>query len=70
LTKDGVDMSHSIYNAERGTHLKIVVVGLLFAVVVAAVGKFARVSDLDLGTEPLVRAGHATVVTGRLPAVR
>jgi hypothetical protein len=63
-------MSHSIYNADRGTHLKIVVVGLLFAVVVVAVAKFARVSDLDLGTEPLVRAGRATVVTGHLPAVQ
>ena len=60
--KTGDRMSHSIYSADRGTHLKIVVVGLPFAVVVVAVGKFARVSDLE--------AGHATVVTGHLPAVR
>jgi hypothetical protein len=63
-------MNHSIYSADRRTHLKIVVVSLLCAILVAAVGTFARVSDIDLGTTQLVKAGAPTAVTGRLPDVR
>jgi hypothetical protein len=62
-------MNHSIYSADRRTHLKIVVVGLLCATLVAAIGTFAHVSDVDLGT-PLVKAGQPTTVTGQLPAIR
>lgn len=40
-------MNHSLYGADRSTHLKIVVVGFLCAVVVAAVGMYARVGDDD-----------------------
>jgi hypothetical protein len=43
-------MNHSMYSADRGTHLRIVVVALACAIVVAAVGIFSRVSALDLGT--------------------
>jgi hypothetical protein len=63
-------MNHSLYSADRSTHLKIVVVGILCATVVAAVGTFARVSTLDLGTAPLVKAGQPTAITGQLPAIR
>ena len=63
-------MNHSMYSADRRTHLKIVVVGLLCATLVAAVGIFAHVSDLDLGTAPLVKAGQPTTVSGRLPVIR
>jgi hypothetical protein len=63
-------MNHSMYNADLRTHLKIVVVGLLCATLVAAVGIFARVSDVDLGTAPLYKAGQATAVSGHLPAIR
>jgi hypothetical protein len=63
-------MNHSIYSANRATHLKIVVVGLLCAVLVAAIGTFAHISDVDLGTTQLVKAGQPTAVTGRLPDVR
>jgi hypothetical protein len=63
-------MNHSIYSADRRTHLKIVVVALLCATVVAAVGVFANVRDLDLGTAPLVKAGQPTTVSGKLPAIR
>jgi hypothetical protein len=63
-------MNHSIYSADRTTHLKIVVVGLLCAVLVAAIGTFAHVSDVDIGTTQLVKAGQPTAVTGRLPDVR
>ena len=51
-------MNHSMYSADRRTHLKIVVIGLLCATIVAAVGIFARFSDVDLGTTPLVKAGQ------------
>lgn len=63
-------MNHSMYNADRRTHLKIVVIGLLCATLVAAVGIFAHVSNVDLGTAPLVKAGQPTAITGHLPAIR
>jgi hypothetical protein len=63
-------MNHSIYGAERRTHLKIVVVGLLCGTLVAAIGTFAHISDVDLGTTQLVKAGQPTAVTGRLPDIR
>ena len=63
-------MNHSIYSANRRTHLKIVVLGLLGAIFVTVVGTFAHVSDIDLGTAPLVKASHSTTVSGRLPAIR
>jgi len=62
-------MNHSMYSADRRTHMKIVVIGLLCAIVVAAVGIFARVSNVDLGTAPLVKAGQPTAVSGHLPAI-
>ena len=62
-------MNHSMYSADRRTHLKIVVIGLLCAIVVAAVGIFARVSNVDLGTAPLVKVGQPTAVSGHLPAI-
>ncbi len=63
-------MNHSIYSANRRTHLKIVLLGLLGAIFVTVVGTFAHVSDIDLGTAPLVKASHSTTVSGRLPAIR
>jgi hypothetical protein len=63
-------MNHSMYSADRATHLKIVVIGLLCATVVAAVGIFAHVSDLDLGTAALVKAGQPTTLSGTIPTVR
>jgi ABC-type proline/glycine betaine transport system permease subunit len=64
-------MNHSMYSADRGTHLKIVVIGLLCATVVAVVGIFAHVtSDLDLGTAALVKAGQPTTMSGQVPTIR
>jgi len=64
-------MSHSMYNADRGTHLKIVVIGLVCAVLVAGVGIFANVSsNLNLGTDILVKAGQPTAVSNRAQAIR
>ena len=63
-------MNHSMNSADRRTHLKTVVVGLLSATVVAVIASFAHVSDIDLGTAPIVKAGHSTAMTGHLPAIR
>jgi hypothetical protein len=63
-------MNHSIYGADRRTHLKIVIVGLLCASVVTAIGVFARISDLDLGTAPIVKAGQSTTMSGGLRVIR
>jgi hypothetical protein len=63
-------MNHSMYSADRGTHLKIVVIGLLCATVVAMIGVFAHVNDMDLGTAALVKAGQPTTMSGRLPTIR
>jgi hypothetical protein len=63
-------MNYSMYGASRGTHLKIVVMGLLCATMVAAVGIFARVSTIDLGTAPLVKAAQPMVMSGKLPTIR
>jgi hypothetical protein len=63
-------MNHSMYSADRRTHLKIVVVGLACAIVVAAVGIFANLGEVDLGTAPLVKAGQPTTISGKLPAIR
>ncbi len=63
-------MNHSLYSADRSTHLKIVVVGILCATIVAAIGIFARVDAMDLGTTQIVKAGRPTTVVGQLPAIR
>jgi len=62
-------MNHSMYSADRRTHLKILVVGLVCATLVAAVGVFAHVSDIDLGTAPIFKAGQPTTLSGHLPAI-
>jgi len=63
-------MNHSLYSADRRTHLKIVVVGILCACFVLIVGVFAPVGQLDLGPAPLVKAGGATVISGQVPVIR
>jgi hypothetical protein len=63
-------MNHSMYSADRSTHLKIVVIGLLCATAVAVVGIFAHVSDIDLGTAALVKAGQPTTLSGHVPTIR
>ena len=62
-------MNHSMYNVDRSTHLKIVFVALLSAVLVAAVGMFAHIPDVDLGTAPLVKASTSTTVSGHWPVI-
>jgi len=61
-------MNHSMYGADRATHLKIVVIALVCALVVAAIGIFAHVSsNIDLGTAALVKAGRPTSLSGNIP---
>jgi hypothetical protein len=60
-----------MYGADRGTHLKIVVIGLLCAILVAVVGIFSHLtSNIDLGTAALVKAGRPTTLSGNIPAIR
>jgi hypothetical protein len=69
-------MNWSLYTANRTTHLKIVVVGLAAAIMIAVIGISAR--QLNLGTDILaaqtqtvVKAGGPVVFTDRSgPLVR
>jgi hypothetical protein len=63
-------MNYSMHTSDRRTHLKVVVVGLLCAVAVTCVGIFAHRTDIDLGTEPLVKAKQSTVISGQFPVFR
>ncbi len=58
-------MNHSIYSADRSTHLKIVVVALVAGIAVAAFGISAR-STSDDGysqTARVIKAGKPVAVT-------
>ena len=63
-------MNWSLYTADRTTHLKIVVVGLVAALLIAVIGISAR--ELNLGTDVMtaqnatvIKAGGPVVYTGR-----
>jgi hypothetical protein len=57
-------MNHSIYSADRSTHLKIVVVALVAGIAVAAFGISARTSDDSFTqTARVMKAGKAVTVT-------
>ena len=64
-------MNWSMYTADRTTHLKIVVVGLFAALLVALIGISAQ--QFNLGTDILtaqgptvIKAGGPVVVTDRV----
>jgi hypothetical protein len=66
----GRAMNWSMYTADRTTHLKIVVVGLAAALLIAVIGISAR--ELNLGTDILtakapsvIKAGAPVVFTNR-----
>jgi hypothetical protein len=69
-------MNSSLYTADRTTHLKIVVVGLVAAVLIAVIGISAR--ELNLGTDimaaqtpSVIKAGGPVAFTDRSgPIVR
>jgi hypothetical protein len=57
-------MNHSIYSADRTTHLKIVVVALVAGIVVAGFGILARNSDDSFTqTARVIKAGKAVTIT-------
>jgi len=64
LREREASMNHSIYSADRMTHLKIVVVALVAGIVVAAFGISAR-STVDGYTQTarVIKAGKAVAVT-------
>lgn len=58
-------MNHSIYSADRGTHLKIVVIALVAGIAVAGFGIAAR-SNSDDGyaqTARVIKAGKPVAIT-------
>ena len=57
-------MNHSIYSADRSTHLKIVVVALVAGIAVAAFGISARSFSNDgYQTARVIKAGKAVTLT-------
>ena len=63
-------MNHSIYSADRSTHLKIVVVALVAGIAVAAFGISARTGSEDYTqTARVMKAGKAVTVTSTNSAV-
>lgn len=58
-------MNHSIYSADRSTHLKVVVVALVAGIVVAGLGITARTnSDEGLTqTARVMKAGKPVAIT-------
>ena len=55
-------MNWSMYTADRTTHLKIVVVGLAAAIMIAVVGISAR--DLNMGTDIMTAQGPTVIRAG------
>ncbi|UZE51010.1 hypothetical protein [Rhodopseudomonas sp. P2A-2r] len=58
-------MNHSIYSADRTTHLKVVVVALIAGITVAGFGISARVNSSDGYTQTarVVKAGQPVTIT-------
>ena len=59
-------MNHSIYSADRTTHLKIVVVALVAGIVVAGVGISARATSSDdsyAQNTHVIKAGKPVAIT-------
>jgi len=58
-------MNHSIYSADRSTHLKIVVVALVAGIAVAGFGISARSTSNEEFTQTarVMKAGKAVTVT-------
>jgi hypothetical protein len=57
-------MNHSIYSADRSTHLKIVIVALVAGIAVAGFGISARTSDDSYTqTARVMKAGKPVAIT-------
>lgn len=63
-------MNHSFYSADRMTHLKIVVVALFAATVVAGVGILSRPGiDDNFQTARVIKAGKPVAITSSSNAI-
>jgi hypothetical protein len=58
-------MNHSIYSADRATHLKVVVVALIAGIAVAGLGIASRATSDDgyAQTARVIKAGKPVTVT-------
>ncbi len=58
-------MNHSMYGADRATHLKVVVVALVAGVVVAGLGISARINSDDgyAQSARVIKAGQPVTIT-------
>ena len=60
-------MSHSLISADRNTHLKIVAVALVSAVVLVVLGLIARMDNSEIATArlhgPMLKVGKSATVT-------
>jgi hypothetical protein len=56
-------MNHSIHSADRGTHLKIVVVALVAGILVAGLGISARTHADYTETAHILKAGKMITAT-------
>jgi hypothetical protein len=57
-------MNHSIYSADRMTHLKVVAVALVAGILVAGFGISARSTDEGYTqTARVMKAGHPVMIT-------
>ena len=58
-------MNHSIYSADRATHMKIVVVALVAGIAVAGLGSSARLTAGDgyAQTARVIKAGKPVTIT-------
>ena len=66
-------MNHSIYSADRATHMKIVVVALVAGIAVASLGISARwtAADGSSQTARVIRAGTpVTITSSDTPVIR
>ncbi len=58
-------MNHSMYSADRTTHLKVVVVALVAAIAVAGLAISSRVNadNASLAATAVIKAGQPVVLT-------
>lgn len=62
-------VNHSLYSADRMTHLRIVVVALVAAIAVAAVGISSRVSQSDDLRAGVFKARNTVVLTSNMASM-